>query len=223
MFFRLCRSKGYEDHIHGFRKRICTLIGVDPDGPAARPLAEALYLFAFARDKLAPVAMVEFYFYEDVFQSYQRAPFNDAYQLSTIAPMSAMIHVRSVIMEDEYRHSMLFLYLSAALVETAYSLGARFLTAATSMQYDYILGLHTTAGMRKLGTFTVEGSPQQLSLLELEPAALRASRIRRRKPPLYGTDLMREIKEQRIAAALVVSGFPETEMLAGTFHGSEVR
>ena len=66
------------------------------------------------------------------------------------------------------------------MLVSAWKLGARHMTAATSTDYDYVLGLHKNAGMRRLGTFVVDGSPQQLSVLELAPVAVRAQRLYRR-------------------------------------------
>jgi hypothetical protein len=91
-----------------------------------------------------------------------------------------MIHVRSVIIEENHRNSRLFMHLCASMLFSAWELGARHMTAATSTKYDYVLGLHKNAGMRRLGTFMVDGSPQQLSVLDLAPVAVRALRLYRR-------------------------------------------
>jgi len=136
--------------------------------------------------------------------------------------MHEMIHVRSVIIDPAHRNSRLFLHLSAGLITTAWELGARYMTASTSTSYDYILGLHKGAGMTRLGTFVVDGTPQQLSLLELEPVAARAQRLRRRQaihvnhsareamrrrssspPPSAQMDIQSECPQQLFAAAAV--------------------
>ncbi len=140
--------------------------------------------------------MTEFFFYDDAYQSYSASLYNHACDLSQIAPMHEMIHVRSVIIDDARRNSRLFLHLSTSLITTAWDLGARYMTTSTSTSYDYVLGLHKNAGMTRLGTFVFDGVPQQLSLLELEPVAARAQRLRRRET-VYADRSAREAIHRR--------------------------
>jgi hypothetical protein len=181
MFIKLSRAANHEDVIRDFRREICCRLGLNPSGPGIQPLPHAVYIFALMEGEARPAGMAEFFFYDDAFASYSASIYNHACDLSRIAPMHEMIHVRSVIIDPQHRNSKLFLHLSVSLITTAWDLGARYMTASTSTGYDYILGLHKTAGMTRLGTFVVDGEPQQLSLLELEPVAARAQRLRRRK------------------------------------------
>lgn len=192
MLIRVTRAGQYAEAIRGFRREICRRILVDPNGPGIHPLAHAIYVLGFADETEAPVGMAEFSFYDDAFDTYSKAVYSQACDLAEIAPMHRMAHVRSVIIDEEHRNSRLFMYLCATLVETAYDLGARYMTASTSTSYNYILGLHKNAGMRRLGVFDLDGSAQQLSLLDLEPVALRARRLRRRQAPWIGPEIRQE-------------------------------
>lgn len=204
-FLHLTRRDGHEDTIRGFRKRICMAIGVNPSGPAAESLAHSLYLFGFADGQIPPVGMAEFFFHDDALHSYTNALHHQAYDLSKIAPLREMIHLRSLIIADEFQRSSLFLYLCAAVTEIAHDLGAHYLTAATNVEYSYVVGLHKNAGMAKLGTYCLDGSVQQLSLIELEGSVHRARRLCRRRPPIYGTELIEALKETRFRNALLAS------------------
>jgi hypothetical protein len=215
MFIKLCRATDYEDVIRDFRREICGRLGLNPNGPGIQPLPHALYIFACDDSHARPSGMAEFFFYDDAFASFSASIYNHACDLSRIAPMHEMIHVRSVIIDQQHRNSKLFLHLSVSLITSAWDLGARYMTAATSTGYDYILGLHKTAGMTRLGTFVVDGAPQQLSLLELEPVAARAQRLRRktiqtdysaraaidRRSPAFFSSMNVETLREQIASA----------------------
>ena len=179
MFIQLSRSPGNEEVIREFRRDICQRIGMSPNGPGVHPLPHAFYLFARENRYSDPAGMIEFFFYDDAFADYSDSVYSQAGDLSQVAPMQEMIHVRSVIIDEAHRNSKMFLHLCAALMATAWDMGARFMTASTSTNYQYILGLHKNAGMKRLGVFTLDGAAQQLSFLELEPVASRAKRLTR--------------------------------------------
>jgi hypothetical protein len=180
MLIQLTRSDGSEEIIREFRRDICRRIGVNPGETAVSPLTYAFYLFAHTDTGGDPVGMIEFFFNDDAFASSSNFSYTKAYDLSQIGVPSEMIHVRSVILQERYRNSRLFMHLCASMLVSAWKLGARHMTAATSTTYDYVVGLHKNAGMRRLGTFVVDGSPQQLSVLDLAPVAVRAQRLYRR-------------------------------------------
>jgi hypothetical protein len=173
----LQRAGEHDAYIRRSRTEICGLIGLQPEGHAVEPVPYGLYLFVFD-DGSEPAGMAEFYFYDE--DDYRRCFYDGSRELKAIAPLSELIHVRSLYMGSEKRKSIRFLYLVAALVDVAHALGARYMTAGTSVDNDYILGLHATAGMRKVGAFEVDGSLQQLSLMDLTPMAIRARTLRRR-------------------------------------------
>ena len=200
MWIKLARKDGYENSIRAFRKQISTRLGMNPS-LTAEPLPHAWYVFGFREERALPVGMTEFFFYDDAYETYASSPYNKAYELSTIAPMGEVIHLRSLAIEEEHRNPMLFLRLCAATIEIASNLGARYMTAATCAHYDYILALYERAGMVKLGNFTTNGAPCQLSLLALAAAGRRAQRLQRRRAPGYGADLLREVREARLARA----------------------
>jgi hypothetical protein len=180
MLIQLARAAGHEKIIREFRHDICQRIGINPSEDAVAPLPYAFYLFAHSDTREEPAGMIEFFFNDDAFANFSNFSYTKAYDLSRIGAPSEMIHVRSVIIEEGYRNSRLFMHLCAAMLVSAWELGARHMTAATSATYDYVLGLHKNAGMRRLGNFMVDGSTQQLSVLDLEPVAVRAQSLYRR-------------------------------------------
>jgi hypothetical protein len=180
MLIQLTRATEHEGIIREFRRDICRRIGVNPGEAMVAPLPYAFYLLAYSDTQEGPVGMIEFFFNDDAFAYSSNFSYTKAYDLSQIGTPSEMIHVRSVIISENYRNSRLFMHLCASLLFSAWELGARHMTAATSTTYDYVLGLHKNAGMRRLGTFMVDGSPQQLSVLDMAPVAGRAERLYRR-------------------------------------------
>jgi GNAT superfamily N-acetyltransferase len=179
MTYRICLAgaEANPEAVTRFRREICRDIGLDPDGPAARPLPAGSYLFVAAASCPAPIGMIELFFYDQLFRSYHEAVYSQAADLAAIAPMHELAHVRSVYVAAGQRRTQLFRYLMAAMVVAARRMGARYLTAGTGLHNHTILALHRRAGMARLGEYVVDGSPQQLSLLALEPIADRAERI----------------------------------------------
>jgi hypothetical protein len=113
--------------------------------------------------------------------------------------MSELAHVRSVAMDGEPRGSRAFLYLVSALVGAAGRMGARFVTAGTGLHNDAILALHRAAGMTPLGRYTVDGSVQQLSVLELSPLLGRAGKILARGGVVFDDRVLQELRSRRKA------------------------
>ncbi|MFI5268176.1 MAG: GNAT family N-acetyltransferase [Chloroflexota bacterium] len=160
-----------------FRQEICRGVGLNPEGPAAQPLDVASYLFAMVDGCSPPVGMIEFFFYDQAFRSFSDAVYSQAADLGAIAPMSEMAHIRSVFVAADWRRTPLFRYLMAAMVVSAHRMGARYMTAGTGLHNRAILALHRRAGMAPLGQYEVDGSAQQLSLLQLDLIVPRAEAI----------------------------------------------
>jgi hypothetical protein len=160
--------------IHAFRQDICRTVRLDTAGPAATPLDYASYLFVFAGGEPRPAGMVEFFFYDQAFAAFSDAVYSQAAELEAYGTVAELAHLRSVILEDNQRHTRLFVYLMAAMVIVAHEMGASHLTAGTGVHNQGILALHRRAGMTPLGRYVVDGSPQQLSLLKLPPLVSRA-------------------------------------------------
>ena len=163
--------------IRKIRKEICRSIGLDVNGLAIEPLDFASYFFGYVCPQQEPVALVEFFMYEQAFISYEDAPYSQATNLEKIAPLNQMGHIRSFFLERPYRKSKLFLLLIATTVKVASQMGAHYITAGTGIDNKEILLLHRNAGMKALGKFMVDNSIQQLSLLELDPLLNRANAL----------------------------------------------
>lgn len=176
----LARAGEHAELIRRFRTEIATLIGMEQTPAATDPLPYGLYLFVTGEGSGAPVGMAEFYFYDDAFSDYRSCVYSRAFDLSKIAPMHEMIHLRSLYLGPQHRNSVAFLYLVASLVDLAVEFGARFMTAGTAVDYAYVVRLHRTARMRTLGTYEVDGSQQALALMDLAPVARRARMLTRR-------------------------------------------
>lgn len=193
------------DTIRAFRQEICRTVGLDPEGPAADPLPYATYLFVYppagrVGEVSEPAGMVEFFLYDQAFDSYESAPYSEAANLAELAPMGQMAHLRSVILAEQYRKTRLFQYLLMAMALTAFRMGARFMTAGTGLHNHSILALHQGAGMRRLGFWTPENcAPQQLSLLELEPLAQRVAAMKQLRFFEFEPERLRALRNRRAA------------------------
>ncbi len=185
--------------IRAFRQDICRTIRLDADGPAAQPLDYASYLFVFAKGEAQPAGMVEFFFYDQAFAEFSDAVYSGAADLNAYGSTAELAHLRSVILEGGQRHTRLFAYLMAAMVIVAHGMGASHLTAGTGVHNDAILALHRRAGMTPLGRYVVDGSPQQLSLLELPPLVQRARGLLERGGVALEDSAARELRERRRA------------------------
>ena len=163
--------------IKKIRKEICRNIGLDENGSAIEPLDFASYLFGYVSNQQEPVGLIEFFLYDQAFVSYDDAPYSQATDLGKIAPMNQIGHIRSVFFTKPYRRAKLFLLLMATTVKVAFEMGSRYMTAGTGVHNAKILYLHKRAGMKPLGQYIVDDSPQQLSLLELDPLINRANEI----------------------------------------------
>lgn len=86
--------------------------------------------------------MIEFFLYDQAFDSYETPPYSQAANLSELAPLHQMAHLRSVILAEPYRKTRLFQYLLMAMALTAFRMGARFMTAGTGVHNHSILALH---------------------------------------------------------------------------------
>jgi hypothetical protein len=197
-----CAEKNLEN-IVSFRKEICRNIGLDENGIAARPLNEAAYLFGYASDNSCPMGMIEFFMYDQLFESYSDAIYSEATDLEKIAPMYKMGHIRSVILHPKYQRSRLFLSMMAAMVKVAHTMGAVYMTAGTGVHNNNILGLHQNAGMKMIGHYTVDGSIQQLSLLDIEPLLARADSITSKQLLNIDKELIAQIRNRKKVAAIV--------------------
>lgn len=188
----------HHDTIVAFRQEICSIIGLDPHGLLTAPLPFAAYLFVYPDQGQAPAGMVEFFFYDQAYDTYAGAPYSQAADLEQIAPMHQMAHVRSVILTAPYRQSRLFQYLCMGMTMAASHMGARFITAGTGLHNHSILALHRKAGMRKLGTYTFgDGAVQQLSLLDLEPIARRVMAMQCPRFLHLDPSLLQEVRHRK--------------------------
>ena len=185
--------------IRAFRQEICRTIRLDPEGPAAQPIDYASYLFVFDEEESRPAGMVEFFFYDQAFGAFSDAVYSQAADLGAYGSMSELAHLRSVILEDGQRHTRLFAYLMAAMVTVSHGMGASHMTAGTGVHNEAILALHRRAGMKPLGRYVVDGSPQQLSLLEVGPLVKRARGLLDRGGVELDDRAARELRERRRA------------------------
>lgn len=89
--------------------------------------------------------------------------------------------MRSVIVDEDHRHSRMFIYLTA---------GPDPLNAC-------IAGLHRGAEMTKLGTNPQAAAFAQLSLLSVEPMARRVKALRHRNALRIDQMLLRQLHQRR--------------------------
>ena len=115
--------------------------------------------------------MVKLFFYDQPYTDYRSAPYNQAYDPTQIGVMHDVAHVRSVIVDEAYRHSGMFLSLFGGMTVAAHLLGGRYLTAITDAFNADIAGLHRGAGITQLGACTQAGALVHSSLLAVEPMA----------------------------------------------------
>lgn len=87
--------------------------------------------------------------------------------------MHDIAHIRSVIVDEAYRHSGVFLDLCSGVTVAEHLLEVRYLTAITDAFNADIAGLHRGAGMTQLGACTQAGALVHSSLLAVEPMARR--------------------------------------------------
>lgn len=191
-----CAEDHYET-IVGFRKEICRNIGLDENGISVSPLKQAVYIFGYIRGEQEPIGMIEIFMYDQIFESYSDSVYSHATDLGKIAPIDKLGHVRSVILLPKYQRTRLFLLLVAGLVLVASSMGALYLTAGTGLHNLNILALHQRAGMKPLGFYIVDNSPQQLSLLDLDPLLVRARKIYLVHSLDIDTELINKIRNRK--------------------------
>lgn len=154
--------------ISGFRRMICEELRFDPDGPLGQPLEYASYIIAWDRAGI-PVAMAEVFRYDQAFARYEDCSYNDATDLSAVAPLNELAHIRSMATLKDRRMTRMFGYLCFGLGHVTRALGCRFTTAGTGTDNTDVIRLHDGAGMTALGTYDAEGEPQRLSLLDTQP------------------------------------------------------
>jgi hypothetical protein len=105
------------------------------------PLPYAFYLLAFPSGGGKPEGMVEFFFLDQAFDCYKDCPYPQAVDLSRLAPLSQVIYLRSVIVDNQSNGRAAVRFLGESLIFIASTLGARYLTANTGIDLTVLQGL----------------------------------------------------------------------------------
>ena len=199
MFLELSSAEGHEQEIRAFRQQIGNAMGMRAEGPLLEPLPHAFYLFAYQEHDQPPAGMIEFFFYEDAFASYEKAVYNEAYDLSSIGPMNELVHVRSLVVKDQHRGS-LFVHLCSAMIEVSSALSRRYLTVVTRDNQNAALRFYQNAGMQRLGTLLIQGEPHTLCGVDLESGIRLFNRLRRGRSLVDSAILITQMRDLIVAA-----------------------
>lgn len=197
MRMTLATAETHADDIVRLRREICSLIHLDPNGRSVHPLPYAAYVFGWEEGVEQPIAMGELFRYDQAFDRFEDAVYSQATDLSRLGSLRELVHIRSMYTAPNRRSGRLFGYLCVAVAVAARGLGARYATAGTSVDNAAILKIHRAAGMQPLGGYTVDGAPQQLSLLEIEWVLKRAERLRYKHIVQFSDDVLIEISGRR--------------------------
>ena len=161
------KADDFHDVIVKYRQEIMTEIGMDPNGPSARPLPFAVYAFAVEEEGREPIAMGEFYFYDQAFRDYSEPIYARAADLALLADFHQLIHMRSFYIKKEYQLGGVFAYFSLAIAKVAVMLGASCCTVGTNKNKEKIIQLYRNSGWKLHGYYPVEGQDHVLASMNL--------------------------------------------------------
>jgi hypothetical protein len=165
----LGRAEDYRGSIVKFRTQLSRQIGFAASCRDAEPLPFAFYLFAWDESDSEPSGMLEFFLYDQAFDSYADCPYAQVFDLEHIAPMDRIVHVRSLVANDGEHQSALLQCLSEALAAVANELGARYLTADAALLESG--SLKVSFGPTRSARYRIDGVDKTLSLVGLKPIA----------------------------------------------------
>ena len=143
------------------------------------PLPYAFYLLAFPREDGKPEDMVEFFFLDQAFDFYKDCPYPQVATLSQLAPLSQVVHVRSVIINNQNNGREVVRLLGESLIFIASTLGARYLTASTGIDLTWLQGLTPDGNTMPSNNYNAD---TEFSLLTLDGAPRRTPLVQQ-----YGT------------------------------------
>lgn len=163
------RAEDYRGTIVKFRTQLSRQIGFAASCRDAEPLPYAFYLFAWDESDSEPLGMLEFFFYDQAFDSYADCPYAQAFDLEHIVPMDRIVHVRSLVVNEGEHQPALLQCLSETLAAAASELGARYLTADAALLESALPKL--SFGATRSARYRIDGVDKTLSLVGLKPSA----------------------------------------------------
>jgi hypothetical protein len=172
--------------------RIETLkaLRLDPHPSLVEPMAVSKYVLAYNDESGQPIGMSESAMLSDVYASYHDAPYGSLCDLNTYCSLSQMAGMRTVFVEPEHRaSSSLFLALTLGSARLFYGFGARFATATTRADDEYLNRLYEKSGGDRIGTYVMDLTNEPVSLFVFDLEKMLGHRAMRRVMPYVSFEL----------------------------------
>ena len=94
-------AQGYEEEILRMRLEVMENINMDPSGPGVQPLDYGCYVMTLQEGR--PVAMCEYYFYDQRFDNFHNSIYAEAADLSNYGTVHDIIHLRTYYIDKQHR------------------------------------------------------------------------------------------------------------------------
>lgn len=164
----LARAEDYRGVIVRFRTELCRRMAFAAAEFDVEPLPYAFYVFVWDGVETEPIGMVEFFFYDQAYDSYSACPHRLALDLERAASLDRILHVRSVIVGDCDNQTAVLQRLGESIVKIAGKLGGRYLTADADLLDNNCLDFRANGSAVRAGTYQMNGIEKKLCLFSVE-------------------------------------------------------
>ncbi len=188
------RAEDYRGSIVKFRTQLGRQIGFASATRDCEPLPYAFYVFAWSGGNPEPAGMLEFFFYDQAFDSYADCPFSQAFDLEHVAPMDRIVHVRSLVASSGANEAASLRILGNALASICRTFGARFLTAEADFFPDAAARSCAGAGLLRHGCYRADATEKRLVLMSPQTASTYAGTPEAGDDAALDAQLMQEIR-----------------------------